>query len=115
MATLRRTCPPRTRIASVRQIHRSRVLSAKKGAEDRESVNAEPAEYAKSGSDAQAAHSDTAFDPNETRPEAEEDGGKEQVSFGSCMSNDGADVLALEQREFGYESGKYEGESAAEG
>jgi len=67
-------------------LHASRILSAKKGAEHKDSLKPEPAEYAKSGSDSGAAQSDTAFDPNQTAPEEEGDGGPEQNSGNLDMS-----------------------------
>jgi hypothetical protein len=69
---LRRTCPPGTRIASVRKFHRTTAFSyATKGAENKDEIKAEATEYSKSGSDDQVAHSDTAFDPNTTKPGTE--------------------------------------------
>ena len=42
---------------------------AHKDAQDKDSMNVEPNEYSKTGSDSQAAHKQDAFDPNTTRPE----------------------------------------------
>lgn len=75
--TLRRTCPRGTRIASIRNQHRhlhnsSAVSTKKESLQDKDSINTDSNEYSKSGGDKAAAHSDTAFDPNETRPEQEE-------------------------------------------
>ncbi|KAG9232328.1 hypothetical protein BJ875DRAFT_359901, partial [Amylocarpus encephaloides] len=49
--------------------------SPRKGSEDRESINTEPTEYSKSGTDSQAAERKGAFDPERTRPEEEKEGG----------------------------------------
>jgi len=38
---------------------------------DKDSMNTESTEYSKSGSDAQSAHSPSAFDPNNTSPEGQ--------------------------------------------
>jgi len=80
--TLRRTCPPHTRI--VRRSNNSgnsspsssfhtnsRYLWPSKDAQDKDSLKPRSTEYSKSGSDDSAAN-DTAFDPNTTRPETEE-------------------------------------------
>lgn len=54
----------------------------KKGAEDRESINTESSEHTKSGTDAAAAQSEEAYDPNKTSPEAEvESAESKQVSL----------------------------------
>jgi hypothetical protein len=80
---LRRSCPPGTRIARVslspsRQIASSAYLRAdseqaqkKESLMDKDKMNTGSTEYAKTGSDAQTAHSDQAFDPDTTRPETE--------------------------------------------
>ncbi|KAF2847457.1 hypothetical protein T440DRAFT_470973 [Plenodomus tracheiphilus IPT5] len=48
------------------------VRAATKGAEDKDTLKPTSTEYSKSGSDDSAAHSDAAFNPNVTKPEAEE-------------------------------------------
>ena len=46
----------------------------KKGSEDKDSINAEPSEYSKSGTDEQAAQKDSAaYNPSTTDPEKEKD------------------------------------------
>ncbi|EUC29434.1 hypothetical protein COCCADRAFT_106537 [Bipolaris zeicola 26-R-13] len=60
------------------QVVRPRFLStsparfAQKDAQDKDSLNPRSTEYAKSGSDDGAAHTDAAFNPSKTSPEAEE-------------------------------------------
>ena len=71
---LRRTCPPGTRIASVRRLHRSNGLAypPTKEGQDKDSLTPRSTEYSKSGGDDDsAAMSKAAFDPNETAPETE--------------------------------------------
>ncbi|KZF21096.1 hypothetical protein L228DRAFT_284168 [Xylona heveae TC161] len=77
---LRQTCPRGTRIALVRGLSQSQtqslsssaILSARKDAQDKDSLKPEPTEYSKSGSDAQAAQTEeAAFDPQKTSPETE--------------------------------------------
>jgi hypothetical protein len=46
-------------------------MMAYKNTQDRESINMDQSEGTKSGEDADAAKSDTAFDPDQTRPETE--------------------------------------------
>ena len=55
----------------------------RKDSQDRESINAEPTEYSKSGSDAGAAkQEEAAFDPETTRPEEEhKKAGEGEVSY----------------------------------
>lgn len=48
------------------------IRFAQKDAQDKDSLVPRSTEYSKSGSDDAAAHSDAAFDPNQTRPETEE-------------------------------------------
>merc|ERR1712072_821448 len=73
--TMRRTCPPGTRISSVR---RSRFHStpavryAYKDDQDKDSLNPRSTEYSKSGSDNEAAQTDEAFDPSTTSPEGQQ-------------------------------------------
>jgi hypothetical protein len=72
---LRRTCPPGTRIASVRRLHGSSSLAypPTKEGQDKDSLTPRSTEYSKSGDDdAAAATSKTAFDPNQTAPETED-------------------------------------------
>jgi hypothetical protein len=46
----------------------------KKGSEEKDSINAEPSEYSKSGTDQQAAQKDSAaYDPSTTDPQKEKD------------------------------------------
>ncbi|KAF2092187.1 hypothetical protein K490DRAFT_31379 [Saccharata proteae CBS 121410] len=67
---LRTTCPRATRIASVRGIHHTPALAARKDAQGKDDLKPEPNEYSKSGSDDAAAKlEDTAFDPSTTDPE----------------------------------------------
>lgn len=106
---VRSTCPPGTRIAAVRSHARlhaeqarlnkeqgrafttTRVASATKDSQDRESLNPTSTEYSKSGGgDASAAHEAEAFDPKSTRPEEEGGRGKGDslnVSPGSSEVN----------------------------
>jgi len=70
---LRAVCPPGTKIASVRRLHRTpRPLFAQKDAQDKDSLKPRRTEYSQSGGDdAAAATEKAAFDPNETSPEQE--------------------------------------------
>ncbi|KAI9702837.1 MAG: hypothetical protein M1836_008051 [Candelina mexicana] len=72
---LRKTCPPGTRIASVRSLHRTTAASwPRKDSQHKDSINTEATEYSKSGTDDQAAREqDAAFDPQKTSPETEKD------------------------------------------
>ncbi|KAF3034113.1 hypothetical protein E8E11_001992 [Didymella keratinophila] len=62
----------RTQFIQPRFLSTSRPLFAQKGAEDKDSLKTTSNEYSKSGSDDAAAHTDAAFDPNQTSPEAAE-------------------------------------------
>ncbi|KAH6629057.1 hypothetical protein C7974DRAFT_393765 [Boeremia exigua] len=62
----------RIQFPAPRLISTSRPCFAKKGAEARDSIDTTSTEYSKSGSDDAAAHTDAAFDPNQTSPEAAE-------------------------------------------
>lgn len=62
----------RTAIVRPRFISSTSARLAQKDAQDKDSLKPRSTEYSKSGSDDGAAHSDAAFDPNQTRPEAEE-------------------------------------------
>jgi hypothetical protein len=62
----------RTPFIQPRFLSTSRPLFAQKGAEDKDSMKITSNEYSKSGSDAEAAHTDAAFDPSQTSPEAAE-------------------------------------------
>lgn len=62
----------RTQFSQPRFLSTTRPLFARKGAEDKDSINTTSNEYSKSGSDDAAAHTDAAFDPNQTSPEAAE-------------------------------------------
>ncbi|OCL09787.1 hypothetical protein AOQ84DRAFT_220425 [Glonium stellatum] len=71
---LRATCPPGTKIASVRRLHRTpRPLFAQKDAQDKDSLKPRSTQYSQSGGgdDAAAAMEKAAFDPSETSPEQE--------------------------------------------
>jgi len=59
--------------AIVRPFHLQTAYNLpRKGAEDKDSINREPTEYSKSGTDDQAAaQEEAAFDPNDTNPESE--------------------------------------------
>lgn len=88
-AHLRKSVPPHTRIASIRQQSRPAIglvvpsekrqfsrltwlALPQKDSQDRESIDRESTEYSKSGTDDQAAGIDwAAFDPNTTEPAAE--------------------------------------------
>ena len=77
---LRRTCPPGTRIASVRQYHQTKAFDyPRKGSEGRDEIKTEATEYSKSGSDDEVAHSDAAFNPDTTKPETEKNGADSKV------------------------------------
>lgn len=65
-------CAARTKFIHPRFLSTSRPLSAQKGAEDKDSLKTTSNEYSKSGSDDAAAHTDAAFDPSQTSPEAAE-------------------------------------------
>ncbi|KAJ8117936.1 hypothetical protein OPT61_g984 [Boeremia exigua] len=62
----------RTQIIAPRFLSTSRRFLAQKGAEDKDTINTTSNEYSKSGSDDAAAHTDAAFDPSQTSPEAAE-------------------------------------------
>lgn len=62
----------RAQFVQPRFLSTSRPLFARKGAEDKDSINTSSNEYSKSGSDDAAAHTDAAFDPSQTSPEAAE-------------------------------------------
>jgi hypothetical protein len=73
-ANMRRTCPPGTRIASVRRsrFHSSPAARyAYKDDQSKDSLQPKSTEYSKSGSDAEAAETDEAFDPSKTSPESQ--------------------------------------------
>lgn len=53
----------------------------RKDSQDKDSINTEPTEYSKSGSDSAAAQEKEAFDPSTTRPEEEKSGGDSEVSW----------------------------------
>ena len=62
----------RTQITQPRFLSTSRPLFLQKDAQDKDSIQTTSTEYSKSGSDDAVAHTDAAFDPNETSPEAAE-------------------------------------------
>lgn len=62
----------RPQFSQPRFLSTTRPLFARKGAEDKDSMDTSPTEYSKSGSDSEAAHTDAAFNPNKTSPEAAE-------------------------------------------
>lgn len=69
---LRATCPPGTRIAPTRALHRAPILRKQKDdLLDRESLNPQSSEYSRSGpgADNAAAQKNVAFDPSSTAPE----------------------------------------------
>ena len=73
-STMRRTCPPGTRIASVRRsrFHASPAARyAYKDDQSKDSLNPRSTEYSKSGSDNEAAQTEEAFDPSNTSPEGQ--------------------------------------------
>lgn len=55
--------------ATIRLFSHSRIALARKDAQGKDDIKVEPNEYAKSGSDPQAAQSDEAFSADKTRPE----------------------------------------------
>jgi len=69
---LQRATFARTSIIRPRFVSTTPARFAQKDAQDKDSLKPRSTEYSKSGSDDGAAHSDTAFDPNQTRPETEE-------------------------------------------
>ncbi|KAF2718009.1 hypothetical protein K431DRAFT_288057 [Polychaeton citri CBS 116435] len=71
--------------ATIRPLHQSAFLRARKDSQDKDSMVVEPNEVSKSASDsaAAAATEDTAFSPNETRPEEQHSkAGKEAANQG---------------------------------
>lgn len=79
-------------------ISRARLLSttqfrrATKDAQHKDTLKPTSTEYSKSGSDDAAAHTDTAFNPNETRPaeeeaSAEREAGGKENSLGASPAN----------------------------
>lgn len=61
-----------TQIIQPRFLSTSRPLFLQKDAQDKDSIQTTSNEYSKSGSDDAAAHTDAAFDPKQTSPEAAE-------------------------------------------
>ncbi|KAF2837470.1 hypothetical protein M501DRAFT_1017850 [Patellaria atrata CBS 101060] len=85
----RATCPPGTKIRSVRRFHRAPVAYARKDTQHKDSLKPDRAEYSQSGGDDAAAKTEkAAFDPNQTRPEHEEPTAK-QESGGTDVSDAG--------------------------
>ena len=70
---------PITITRSVRSFSQNARQLAAKDAQDKDSLKPEPNEYTKSGSDDEAAVSDTAFDPSQTSPEQEHDSVKKDA------------------------------------
>lgn len=62
----------RAQFAASRFLSTSRPMFAAKDAMDKDSIKTTSNEYSKSGSDDEAAHTDAAFDPKQTSPEAAE-------------------------------------------
>lgn len=62
----------RAQSAAPRFLSTSRPLFLQKDAQDKDSIKTTSNEYSKSGSDDAAAHTDAAFDPSQTSPEAAE-------------------------------------------
>lgn len=62
----------RAQLAAPRFLSTSRPMFAAKDSMDKDSLKTTSNEYSKSGSDDQAAHTDAAFNPNKTSPEAAE-------------------------------------------
>ncbi|KAJ4342835.1 hypothetical protein N0V95_006814 [Ascochyta clinopodiicola] len=62
----------RTQFTAPRYLSTSRSFFAQKDAQDKDSLKTTSNEYSKSGSDDAAAHTDAAFNPNQTTPEEAE-------------------------------------------
>ncbi|SMR42363.1 unnamed protein product [Zymoseptoria tritici ST99CH_1E4] len=86
--TLRQTSLRRTpfatgqtsRLAASSNYTTTSIRSAKKGAEDRDSISTESTEYSKSGGDGAASTvEDAAFSPDKTRPEEQYDSAKKEA------------------------------------
>lgn len=69
---LRSTRASRPSIVTPRFLSTTPTRFTKNYAQDKDSLDPQSTEYAKSGSDDSAAHSQAAFDPNQTKPETEE-------------------------------------------
>lgn len=65
-------CAPRAALSQPRFLSTTAPRFASKDAQDKDSLKPRSNEYSKSGSDDAAAHSDAAFNPNKTSPEAAE-------------------------------------------
>lgn len=73
-----------TNVVAVRPFSQHLQKQAAKDTQDKDSLKPESNEYSKSGSDAQAAQDDAAFDPSKTRPEEQENSSEAEnggVSF----------------------------------
>jgi hypothetical protein len=89
---LRATCPPHTKIASVR---RSRDLHTtfgasypRKDSQDKDDLNPRRSEYSQSGTDdAAAATEKTAFDPSQTSPEEQEQSAEQESGVSLHISS----------------------------
>lgn len=73
-----------TNVAAVRPFSQHLQKQAAKDTQDKDSLKPESNEYSKSGSDAQAAQDDAAFDPSKTRPE-EQENSSEAENGGVCV------------------------------
>jgi hypothetical protein len=72
---LRKTCPPHTKIASVRQSRGLMAAAPGKDPQDKDSITVERTEYTKSGLDDQVPReTDEAFDPKTTDPSEQREG-----------------------------------------
>jgi hypothetical protein len=78
----------------------------RKNSQDKDSIDASPTEYSKSGTDADTAHKSSAFDPSTTDPAAEKKDAEVGSSIFSTLplapffgeaSADGSGVVALEK------------------
>ncbi|KAK4549481.1 hypothetical protein LTR36_006478 [Oleoguttula mirabilis] len=111
-----RSCYTSRHIVAPRQFQTSSRVLARKDTMDKDSLNPQPNEYAKSGSDDQAsAISDTAFDPKKTSPEEQHDSaGAESDSKGSNPLNVSPANTEVSKPRGGQEGG-HEGSSAESG
>ncbi|KAF1359255.1 hypothetical protein EJ07DRAFT_120537 [Lizonia empirigonia] len=69
----------RTQFTTPRFLSTSRPSFAQKDAQDKDSIKTTSNEYTKSGSDDAAAHTDAAFDPKQTSPEAAESSAEKEA------------------------------------
>lgn len=83
---MRRTCPPGTRISSVRRsrFHGTPATRyAYKDDQSKDALKPRSTEYSKSGTDSEAAEMDEAFDPQKTNPESQQ--GAQESKVCSCI------------------------------